>query len=105
MCPYESRAAEVAMLISCGFTTNGCSKTGENPQTCARFNPFFIRSSVPTEQDDRMAKNEVSQSLLHQVFGSNLGGSIMPIKFREPSQSLLHQVFGSNAVSTNTCHT
>src|SRR6266571_6524511 len=35
MCPYESRAAEVAMLISCGFTTNGCSKTGENPQTCA----------------------------------------------------------------------
>src|SRR6266487_3808914 len=35
-------------------------------------NPFFIRSSVPTARAEDSLGERRSQSLLHQVFGSNL---------------------------------
>ncbi len=78
--PPSSRLSEPALSLAKGF------------------NPFFIRSGLPTLAKGRpwRAPWDRFQSLLHQVRSSNVVGLTLSVLVTWEFQSLLHQVRSSN---------
>src|SRR6266568_5145313 len=66
---FSLRASSQSLLHQV-FGSNTTTSAAKRGIKC--LNPFFIRSSVPTEGPRQGDREGRSQSLLHQVFGSNV---------------------------------